>query len=71
MMKKLRMVVLGLSFVGALAIGLNSDSKAFAYGDYPAPQLLHGDHGGAPAYNKGDGGAPSNLHGDYPAPQEI
>ncbi|WP_239500002.1 Phr family secreted Rap phosphatase inhibitor [Bacillus pseudomycoides] len=60
MMKKLGMVVLGLSFVVFFAIGLNSDSKTFAYGDYPAPQLLHGD-----------GGAPSNEHGDYPAPKEI
>ncbi|MEY8349901.1 Phr family secreted Rap phosphatase inhibitor [Bacillus cereus] len=61
MMKKLGMVVLGLSFVVFFAIGLNSDSKTFAYGDYPAPQLLHGDHGGAP----------SNSQADLPAPKEI
>ncbi|MGR9594412.1 Phr family secreted Rap phosphatase inhibitor [Bacillus thuringiensis] len=49
MKKKLSLIVLGLGLIGFLAIGTNTtDNKDVAYGDYPAPALLHSsDYDGA------------------------
>ncbi|MBE5107130.1 Phr family secreted Rap phosphatase inhibitor [Bacillus thuringiensis] len=48
MKKKLSLIALGLGLIGFLAIGANTNDKAVAYGDYPAPALMHSnDYDGA------------------------
>ncbi|NUJ08474.1 Phr family secreted Rap phosphatase inhibitor [Bacillus paranthracis] len=43
-MKKIAAIVLGLSFIGFLTVGTNTDDKSVAYGDYPAPMKVHIDY---------------------------
>lgn len=46
-MKKMAAIVLGLSFIGFLTVGTNTNDKSVAYGDYPAPMKVHSgyEHG--------------------------
>ncbi|HFK9703769.1 TPA: Phr family secreted Rap phosphatase inhibitor [Bacillus pacificus] len=46
-MKKIAAIVLGLSFIGFLTVGTNTDDKSVAYGDYPAPMMIHSGYDGA------------------------
>ncbi|WP_044783811.1 Phr family secreted Rap phosphatase inhibitor [Bacillus thuringiensis] len=69
-MKKLKVIALGLSCVGILSFGVNTNSShGYAYGDYPAPQrpdlaYSHGHTGGSPAENRGDTWSSSYTHGE-------
>ncbi|PFJ09156.1 hypothetical protein COD67_19595 [Bacillus cereus] len=75
-MKKLGLIVLGLSCVGVLSFGVSNDSsQLYAYGDYPVPQrpdlaYSDGNTGGISKLEAhgNHGGAPTYDHGRPPAP---
>ncbi|HFJ9244852.1 TPA: Phr family secreted Rap phosphatase inhibitor [Bacillus paranthracis] len=46
-MKKIAAIVLGLSFIGFLTVGTNTDKQDVAYGDYPAPTMIHSGYDNA------------------------
>lgn len=47
MKKKISLIVLGLSLIGVLTVGTNTNDKPVAYGDYPAPMKLHSGYDSA------------------------